>query len=181
MKIISQPGIDDCLPWEDCSYPARTICSGESNAFIEPERNPSRSRVTNLNPRFLKIRVNSAAISGVIARTISSRAISIRAMSPWWRTRNWRNPSRRSASSPCSTADSASVVTARPYSIRDERHAEAGLSQMRNPASRAKLRISSLPINVNARFVDLRTVLGNLEPRESSSGVGAPSDVQLHI
>src|SRR5579884_324459 len=63
-------------------YPARTICSAESNAFIDPERNPSRSRVTNLNPSGLKILVNAAAMSGVKARGISSRAISIRAISP---------------------------------------------------------------------------------------------------
>ncbi len=38
----------------------------------------------------------------------------------------------------------ASSVTGRPYSMRDERHAEAGLSQMRRPAARESSRISCL-------------------------------------
>ena len=53
-----------------------------SNAFIEPERKPSRSSVTYEKPSALKIRVSSVAISMVIARGNSSRAISIRAISP---------------------------------------------------------------------------------------------------
>ena len=50
----------------------------------------------------------------------------------------------RIASSPRSATSSASRVTGRPYSIRDERQAEAGLSQMRSPAWRASSRISCL-------------------------------------
>ena len=46
----------------------RESCSAGSREFIEPERNPSRSRVTNLKPRALKMRVNSAAISELRAR-----------------------------------------------------------------------------------------------------------------
>ena len=46
-------------------------CSAGSRVFIEPERNPSRSKVTNLKPRALKILVNSAAISEVRARDSS--------------------------------------------------------------------------------------------------------------
>src|SRR5215470_13461559 len=41
-------------------YPARRRSSTGRRAFMEPERKPSRSRVMNLNPRALKIRVNSA-------------------------------------------------------------------------------------------------------------------------
>ena len=39
---------------------------------MEPERNPSVSRATKVNPSALKIRVNSANISGVRARGNSS-------------------------------------------------------------------------------------------------------------
>src|SRR5713101_5618638 len=49
----------------------RVNASGASKEFMEPERKPSRSRVTNLKPRALKMRVNSVAISGVSARVSS--------------------------------------------------------------------------------------------------------------
>src|SRR5436853_1093578 len=62
--------------------PARRRSSGRRRAFIEPERKPSRSRVTNLNPRALKIRVNSAARAGSRARGNSSLEISMRTISP---------------------------------------------------------------------------------------------------
>ncbi len=57
-------------------------CAIGRSAFIDPDRNPSRSNVTYVKPNPLKIMVNSAAISIVIARGSSSRAISIRAISP---------------------------------------------------------------------------------------------------
>jgi hypothetical protein len=60
----------------------RANTSAASTTFIEPERKPSRSRVTNLKPSALKMRVNSAAKSGLSARGSSSRAISMRTMSP---------------------------------------------------------------------------------------------------
>ena len=47
------------------TYPARRSWSAESKAFIDPERKPSRSSVTNLNPRRLKMAVNSAAIAWI--------------------------------------------------------------------------------------------------------------------
>ena len=65
-----------------CNYCPRVSWSALSKEFMDPERKPSRSSVTNLNPRDLKIRANSAAISGVSARLSSSRAISIRTISP---------------------------------------------------------------------------------------------------
>ena len=63
-------------------YDARLMSSADSKAFIDPERKPSRSRVTNLNPSLLKMPVKTAAISGVMARDSSSLAISRRAISP---------------------------------------------------------------------------------------------------
>src|SRR5882724_5164246 len=62
-------------------YFPRRSCSRGKTAFIDPERNPSRSRVTNLNPSALKMRVNSAAMAGSSARGNSERSISIRTMS----------------------------------------------------------------------------------------------------
>src|SRR5579863_2642430 len=50
--------------WHSGDYPARRSCSAESRVFIDPERNPSRSSVTNLKPSALKMAVNSAAIAG---------------------------------------------------------------------------------------------------------------------
>src|ERR1700674_2515641 len=61
----------------------RESCSAGSREFMEPERNPSRSRVTNLKPRALKMRVNSAAMSKLRARGSSLRSISMRTISPW--------------------------------------------------------------------------------------------------
>ncbi len=78
------------------------------------------------------------------AAAISSSAISTRATLPWCRTRNRRSPSARNSSSASSTWRSASVVTRRPYSIRDDKQADAGLSQTRSPAACASARISAL-------------------------------------
>src|SRR5258706_5020147 len=60
----------------------RVSSSAGSNEFIDPDRKPSKSSVTNLNPSFLKMDVNSPAISDDRARGSSSRAISIRTISP---------------------------------------------------------------------------------------------------
>src|SRR5581483_3514923 len=74
------------ISWFDPNAPVQKLCAGaislgreegeiclplkssiDSREFIEPDRNPSRSRVTKVKPRDLKIRVNSAAICGVSA------------------------------------------------------------------------------------------------------------------
>ena len=46
----------------------RASCSTGNSVFMEPERKPSMSRVTNLNPKVLKMRVNAAAMAGLKAR-----------------------------------------------------------------------------------------------------------------
>lgn len=65
----------------DAGYFRRKSVTG-SSAFMDPERKPSRSKVTNLKPRALKIRVNSAAMLGSSARGSSGRSISMRTISP---------------------------------------------------------------------------------------------------
>ena len=62
-SIISQGKMNETAG--DRAYPMRRNWSAGSNAFIDPERNPSRSSVTNLKPSCLKIAVNCASHGGI--------------------------------------------------------------------------------------------------------------------
>src|SRR6266850_6146646 len=78
------------------------------------------------------------------SRAISSRPISSRASRSWWRTRNCRKPSVLRNASAASTWRSLSAVMRSPYCKREDRHANEGLSQVGNPSSRERSRISCL-------------------------------------
>ena len=116
----------------------RVSSSAGSRAFIEPERKPSRSRVTNLKPSALKMRVNSAAISGVErARQLFASNFDAHDVAVMADAKLAEAQRANGVFALFDHAQSASRVTGRPYSMRDDRQAEAGLSQMRRPAARA--------------------------------------------
>ncbi len=114
--------------------PLRSRSSAGSRVFIEPDRKPSRSRVTNLKPSALKMRVNSAAMRRIegarqfVAGDFEAHNLSMMAHAELAEAEATERvftllDHRR-----------ASRVTGRPYSMREERQAEAGLSQTRSPA-----------------------------------------------
>ena len=112
----------------------RSNSSAGSKAFIDPERKPSRSRVTNLKPEALKILRELRRHRGIerplqlLARNFNADDFPVMPHAEL--------PEAQRAQRVLAVFDhlSASRVTGRPYSMRDDRQADAGLSQMRSPA-----------------------------------------------
>ena len=75
---LEKPALDHDrrLPWSKLSTGI--------TLFRLPERNPSRSSVTNLKPRARKAGISSPRTSSSTRRGRSSRGTSIRARSPLW-------------------------------------------------------------------------------------------------
>src|SRR4029453_3502763 len=94
---------------------------------MEPERKPSRSRVTQEKPSSRRPATRRARRSGWTRSARASVGTSTRARPPWSRTRSWARPKERSRASARSTRDRRAGGTRTPEAIREARQAAAGV------------------------------------------------------